>query len=108
MRLPLNLTRSFCGTPYGPRMPVSVLPQRATVAVLALGFAGAPRAAWAQSSDGQPAPPTVASPPSTESFEQAPTTPKQAAGDDTPALKVTPLGYVEAHYAYNFNRPSNG
>jgi hypothetical protein len=24
------------------------------------------------------------------------------------ALKVTPLGYVEALYAYNFNRPSNG
>ena len=23
-------------------------------------------------------------------------------------LKVTPLGYVEAHYAYNLNRPSNG
>ena len=23
------------------------------------------------------------------------------------APKVTPLGYVEAHYAYNFNRPSN-
>lgn len=23
-------------------------------------------------------------------------------------LKLTPLGYVEAHYAYNFNRPSNG
>jgi hypothetical protein len=25
-----------------------------------------------------------------------------------PSLKLTPLGYVEGHYAYNFNRPSNG
>ena len=25
-----------------------------------------------------------------------------------PELNVTPLGYVEAHYGYNFNRPSNG
>jgi hypothetical protein len=27
---------------------------------------------------------------------------------EKPALKVTPLGYVEAYYAYNLNRPSNG
>ena len=26
----------------------------------------------------------------------------------SPALNVTPIGYVEAHYAYNLNRPSNG
>ncbi|MBX3232266.1 MAG: porin [Labilithrix sp.] len=24
------------------------------------------------------------------------------------ALEISPVGYVEAHYAYNFNRPSNG
>ena len=34
--------------------------------------------------------------------------PPNAGSDaDTPA-KITPLGYVEAYYAYNLNRPSNG
>jgi hypothetical protein len=32
-------------------------------------------------------------------FAQAPT---------PPAVKVTPTGYVEGYFAYNFNRPSNG
>ncbi|HVH44381.1 MAG TPA: outer membrane beta-barrel protein [Labilithrix sp.] len=36
-----------------------------------------------------------------------PPPPAPAAPAET-ALKLTPLGYVEAHYAYNFNRPSNG
>jgi hypothetical protein len=28
--------------------------------------------------------------------------------DEKPLFKLTPTGYVEAYYAYNFNRPSNG
>lgn len=35
-------------------------------------------------------------------------TPPQPTPPEKPAFKITPLGYVEAHYAYNFNRPSNG
>lgn len=31
-----------------------------------------------------------------------------AAAPETSTLKVVPTGYVEAYYAYNFNRPSNG
>jgi hypothetical protein len=30
------------------------------------------------------------------------------ADEEKPSVKVTPLGYVETYYAYNFNRPSNG
>ncbi len=36
------------------------------------------------------------------------TTPAPSGDDDKPLLKLTPLGYVEALYSYNFNRPSNG
>ena len=45
-----------------------------------------------------PAPPAIE--PARNSSEAQPETPKSE-------LKLTPLGYVEAHYAYNFNRPSN-
>jgi hypothetical protein len=34
--------------------------------------------------------------------------PAVAPAPDSSPLKLTPLGYVEAHYSYNFNRPSNG
>jgi hypothetical protein len=30
------------------------------------------------------------------------------AAAEKPTAKLTPIGYIEAHYAYNFNRPSNG
>ncbi|MGH7281749.1 MAG: outer membrane beta-barrel protein [Polyangiaceae bacterium] len=53
--------------------------------------------AWSPAIHAQPAP--VASSPAV-----APT----PAEPEKPAVKVTPLGYVEAYYAYNFNRPSNG
>src|SRR5687768_15129769 len=33
---------------------------------------------------------------------------EEAPKEATAPLKVTPTGYVEAFYAYNFNRPSNG
>lgn len=55
---------------------------------------------------------------STASFAQANPTPADTAPSEPPAgapaaedksgLKVTPLGYVEAYYAYNLNQPSNG
>ena len=54
-----------------------------------------------------PAPPTSPATPPPDAKDPAITpgaTPTPAPGP----LKVTPLGYVEAHYAYNFNRPSNG
>lgn len=37
-----------------------------------------------------------------------PATKEPVTQDEKPKFKVTPTGYVEAHYAYNFNRPSNG
>jgi hypothetical protein len=37
-----------------------------------------------------------------------PPAPAAAAAATPPGLKVTPLGYVEAYGAWNFNRPSNG
>lgn len=45
-----------------------------------------------------PSPPAIANPP-------APAEPPPA---EKPLFKLTPTGYVEAYYAYNFNRPSNG
>ncbi|MBS2015087.1 MAG: porin [Deltaproteobacteria bacterium] len=53
-----------------------------------------------------PAPPAPA-PPAPAPLEpvQAPEAKPEAATD---TLKVTPTGYVEAFYAYNFNEPSNG
>ena len=59
------------------------------------------------------APPTGATTPASEQGAASPATTPPASGDgepkaDKPSLKVTPIGYVEAYYAYNFNRPSNG
>ena len=46
---------------------------------------------------------TSATPPASPAIATTePTAPPAA-----PAVKVTPLGYIEAYYAYNFNRPSN-
>ena len=58
------------------------------------------------------APPTETSSPTSEQAAVPATTPP-ASGEgapkaEKPSLKVTPLGYVEAFYAYNLNRPSNG
>ena len=95
--------------------------------ILVGAAASAPLAALAQSaetpttsSDAVPAPPPgeAAAPPppadpvpSTQNVQpaqvaEAPAPPQPPV--DKPAFKITPLGYVEAHYAYNFNRPSNG
>lgn len=54
-----------------------------------------------------PVPSETAAPPipSTPQPVEAPAAPARSEG---PTLKVTPIGYVEAHYAHNFNRPSNG
>jgi hypothetical protein len=52
----------------------------------------------------RPAPPEAAGLPA----EEMPLASFPPAEPETPALKVTPLGYVEAYYAYNFNRPQNG
>ena len=38
----------------------------------------------------------------------APVGAEPATKEEKPSLKVTPTGYVEAYYAYNLNRPSNG
>jgi hypothetical protein len=37
-----------------------------------------------------------------------PATPPAAVKEEPPPIKITPIGYVEAYYAYNFNRPANG
>jgi hypothetical protein len=47
-----------------------------------------------------------AQPPPKPPPEPAPSEP--AAPEAKPLIKVTPMGYIEAYYAYNFNRPSNG
>ena len=53
------------------------------------------------------APDTPAPPPEAKNPVVTPGT-GAPAGSDPTLLKLTPLGYVEASYAYNFNRPSNG
>lgn len=102
---------------YSPRMPIATL-----LCVAATTSTGA---AYAQASE--PAPTTSAPPeppapqpsplpappaPSTSPAPPVPSITQEAspapAQPEKPTLKVTPLGYVEAHYAYNFNRPSNG
>lgn len=57
-----------------------------------------------------PAPaPAPAPPPPPAPDSSAPAAgPAPAAEIEKTKLKVAPLGYVEAHYAYNLNRPSNG
>jgi hypothetical protein len=49
-------------------------------------------------------------PPSPPAIAPAPALPKAppAPPEEKPLFKLTPTGYVEAYYAYNFNRPSNG
>ena len=42
------------------------------------------------------------------SSEAAAVVTEVAPTEDKPTLKVTPAGYIEASYAYNLNRPSNG
>lgn len=51
--------------------------------------------------DVAPGPPAVAPAPALAA-------PGEAKPETKPKLEVTPLGYVEVYYAYNFNRPSNG
>jgi hypothetical protein len=50
-----------------------------------------------------PAPPENALPP-----DPTPLQPFPPAEPAAPAVKITPTGYIEAYYAYNFNRPVNG
>lgn len=38
----------------------------------------------------------------------SPVAPEPAASERKPTFKISPTGYIEAYYAYNFNRPSNG
>lgn len=57
-----------------------------------------------------PGQPSISTPPIRD--ELVATTPSPAVDaapkQEKPSLRVTPLGYVEAYYAYNLNRPSNG
>jgi hypothetical protein len=48
--------------------------------------------------------PLLASAPSRAQPEE----PSTEATTAPPTIKITPMAYVEAYYAYNFNRPSNG
>ncbi|WP_394822802.1 outer membrane beta-barrel protein [Pendulispora albinea] len=51
------------------------------------------------------APPAAPAPPA----PAEPATPApQPAAPALPSVKITPFGYVEGYFAYNFNRPSNG
>ena len=76
----------------------------------------APRVARAQATppeDAEPTPATPAAPAPALAPALAPApalalAPAPAPAPAEPAYRVTPLGYVEAHYAYNLNRPSNG
>lgn len=60
--------------------------------------------------EGEASPPSSSDDPRTLPSESpAPDAGAASDANATPApARVTPLGYVEAHYAYNFNRPSNG
>lgn len=40
--------------------------------------------------------------------EPAPAPPSPPASESPPVIKLTPTGYIEAYYAWNFNRPQNG
>ncbi|HVJ89792.1 MAG TPA: outer membrane beta-barrel protein [Labilithrix sp.] len=88
----------------------------------ALVIAGAP--AFAQPTPPQDGPivaatdssPPLEEPAPPEALRPSPQAPPQepvaqvlpATPDEKPAFKISPTGYVEAYYAYNFNRPSNG
>jgi hypothetical protein len=77
------------------------------IVTLAVAETGVARAARAQPTEVE----TPAAPTSAHDEAPPPPTPSPAQDggkDEKPSLKVTPLGYVEAYYAYNFNRPSNG
>ncbi|MEO7113176.1 MAG: outer membrane beta-barrel protein, partial [Polyangiaceae bacterium] len=73
---------------------------------------------WSSSAGAQPAAadagaeddgaPTVSAPPAGSAPLPASPPPQPPAEAAKPALSVTPVGYVEAYYAYNLNRPSNG
>jgi hypothetical protein len=52
-------------------------------------------------------PPAPPPPPPALPADPTPLTPFPAAEPES-ALKVSPTGYIEAYYAYNFNHPSNG
>jgi hypothetical protein len=65
------------------------------------------REALAQSETPEPAAEPPPSPPAiAPAPELAPPAPEKPV--EKPLFKLTPTGYVEAYYAYNFNRPSNG
>src|SRR5262249_46316396 len=64
------------------------------------------RRAQAQTGEAPPPPPDASGEDRIPPSAAQATTPPVAAGG--PTLKVTPLGYVEAFYQWNFNVPSNG
>jgi hypothetical protein len=75
-------------------------PDRLSPWLVAAVVAFAAKSAVAQE-EGPPEPPAPVEPAPTEP-------PPERKPGEKPSLKVNPLGYVEAYYAYNFNRPSNG
>ncbi len=56
----------------------------------------------------EPEAPPPPEPPPSSLPATSPAEPPAAPPPKPPAVEVTPLGYVEGYYAYNFNRPSNG
>ena len=87
--------------------------------VLSTTAKGAAAQSTALPGDSEPttAPPARAAPPPPQQPSSPMPTPVQrtpdaalseTSADATAPVKVTPLGYVEAYYAYNLNRPSNG
>src|SRR5215472_1116043 len=81
----------------------------ACMVALVLGFAATSARAQSEPEpdlDAAVTPPPVAaaSPPAPPSTSDAGATKEE----EKKPIEVTPLGYVEAYYAYNFNRPSNG
>jgi len=89
--------------------------------VTVLSFANA-KAAFAQDAtppqpeatpEATPAAPSPSTAPAPVPGQAAPAASPPAGGEgapkeEKPSVKVTPTGYVEAYYAYNLNRPSNG
>ena len=63
----------------------------------------APLAEPAPVPESSPSPTAAAKPVAAPAADKAAPEPQKAA-----PVKITPLGYVEAYYAYNLNRPSNG
>jgi hypothetical protein len=75
------------------------------VSIAVMSFA---RSAAAQGDDARSPPVAPVQEPEEPPPPALPPLPVVSANDPKPSFTITPTGYVEAYYAYNFRRPSNG